>query len=233
MIGVVIPACNEEDHIEACLQSIQAAIAVLDPCIKVKIMVVLDSCEDQTLHRVMAMQVPYLCCTVRCVGQARDLGVRALLEQGATWVACTDADSRVNANWLKQQLHHQPTDLICGVVYIDDWQNLSAQTQSLYMGHYQDRMGHRHIHGANLSFSGEAYLAVGGFHHLKCHEDVDLVQRMLAADYTALWSNQVRVATSSRLHGRAQDGFADFLNNLHQQQVIEKSEQLIVLNSKT
>ena len=137
---------------------------------------------------------PYLCCNVRCVGQTRDLGVRYLIDQGVTWIACTDADRCVHSD-LSQQLLHQPADLICGVVVIDDWQDLSLQTQVLYKAHYQDRMNHRHIHGSNLSFSREAYLKVGGFQGLSCHEDVDLVQRMLTEQCQVVWSNQVRVAT--------------------------------------
>jgi hypothetical protein len=82
------------------------------------------------------------------------------------------------------------------------------------MAHYQDKMGHRHIHGANLSFSAESYLAVGGFAPLGCHEDVDLVKRFESTGYAITWSNRVRVITSSRLQARATEGFAAFLANL-------------------
>ncbi|WP_122902279.1 glycosyltransferase [Acinetobacter sp. B51(2017)] len=223
MIGVVIPACNEEDNIQACLLAVKRAIQQLHVDIEVKVVVVLDSCEDQTLQRVQALQVDYLSCQLRCVGQARDLGVRHLIEQGVTWIACTDADSCVHPDWLMQQLEHQPADLICGVVIIEDWQNLSAHAQELYQAHYQDRMHHRHIHGANLSFSRDAYLQVGGFQGLSCHEDVDLVQRMQSQQRQIVWSNQVRVTTSSRLEGRVDDGFAHFLKKLHdKEQLLQK-----------
>ncbi|WP_407408798.1 glycosyltransferase [Acinetobacter sp.] len=224
MIGVVIPACNEEQSIKSCLLALQHAIDAVADHMQVRVVVVLDSCTDQTLAHVQALNIDYLCCELRCVGQVRDLGVRYLLEQGATWIACTDADSTVSPNWLVSQLNHQPADLICGVVSISDWQDLSQQTQALYQVHYQDRMGHRHIHGANLSFSREAYLKVGGFLGLTCHEDVDLVQRMLAQDFKVLWSNQVRVTTSSRLDGRVDEGFAHFLKNLDtKQQLLPKA----------
>ena len=75
-------------------------------------------------------------------------------------------------------------------------------------------MGHRHIHGANLSFSSAAYLAVGGFAALPCHEDVDLVKKFEKQDFAITWSNRVRVITSSRLQARAAEGFAAFLANL-------------------
>ena len=224
MIGVVIPACNEEDNIKGCLQALKHAIQQLHIDIEVKVVVVLDSCEDQTLQRVQEFGIEYLSCQLRCVGQARDLGVRHLIAQGVTWIACTDADSCVHPDWLIQQLEHQPADLICGVVMIEDWQNLSAQAQALYQAHYQDRMHHRHIHGANLSFSRDAYLQVGGFQGLSCHEDVDLVQRMQAQRCQIVWTNQVRVTTSSRLEGRVDDGFAHFLKNLQDKEQLLKKQ---------
>lgn len=224
MIGVVIPACNEEENIQACLIAVQRAIQQLDNRVAVKVVVVLDSCEDQTLQRVQDFNVDHLCCAVRCVGKARDLGVRYLIDQGVTWIACTDADSCVDPHWLTQQCSHQPVDLICGVVTIEDWQDLCLRTQALYKAHYQDRMDHRHIHGANLGFSCDAYLKVGGFKGLSCHEDVDLVQRMLDEQYNVVWSNRVRVTTSSRLEGRVDEGFAHFLKNLQdKQQLLKKA----------
>ena len=178
---------------------------------------VLDSCTDETRALVTGAGIDYISCEYRCVGRVRDLGIRQAITKDATWIACTDADSIVLPDWLTQQLTHitqQPTDMICGVVSVDSWTHLTQQTQDAYVAHYQDRMGHRHIHGANLSFSTAAYLSVGGFAHMPCHEDVDLVNRFENQGYDIIWSNQVRVQTSSRLQARASDGFAAFLSNL-------------------
>ena len=216
-IGIVIPAHNEAMTIAKCLASVQTAIDQLPSTIKAYPLVVLDSCTDDTQTLVKATGVDYLCCDYECVGQVRDMGIRHAIANGATWLACTDADSFVAVDWLVQQIEHimhQPTDMICGVVDIDSWAHLTPQTREDYMAHYQDRMGHCHIHGANLSFSSEAYLAVGGFAHLPCHEDVDLVKRFEAKSYAITWSNRVRVMTSSRLQARAKEGFAAFLTNL-------------------
>ena len=215
-IGIVIPAHNEAMTIAKCLASLQSAIKQLTSTIKVYSLVVLDSCTDDTQSIVKAAGVDYLCCDYQCVGQARDIGIRHAIANGATWLACTDADSVVTVDWLAQQIEHQPTDMICGVVDVDSWAHLTAQTREDYIAHYQDKMGHPHIHGANLSFSSDAYLAVGGFSSLPCHEDVDLVRRFEAQSYVITWSNRVRVMTSSRLQARADGGFAVFLNNLEQ-----------------
>ena len=231
-IVIVIPAHNEAMTITKCLASVQAAIEQLPSTITANMLVVLDSCSDDTLTLVKSVQVEsaqakntkientdvdYLCCDYQCVGQVRDLGIRHAIAAGATWLACTDADSVVTPDWLIQQIAHikaQPTDMICGVVSVDSWAHLTPQTRKDYMAHYQDKMGHRHIHGANLSFSAEAYLAVGGFAPLPCHEDVDLVKRFESKGYAITWSNRVRVITSSRLQARATEGFAAFLANL-------------------
>lgn len=220
-IGIVIPAHNEAAHITACLHAIARAVAQLQrlsPQVVVQTLVVLDSCTDTTEQAVNSLGVASLSCELRCVGAVRDLGVRQLIAQGATWLACTDADSQVTADWLIAQLAHQPTDMICGVVMVDDWSGLSAATKTQYLAHYQDCMGHRHIHGANLSFSAAAYQAAGGFPALPCHEDVALVEQFKTHHLAITWSNQVRVVTSSRLQARADEGFAHFLNHLQHQQ---------------
>lgn len=219
-IAIVIPAHNEELTITQCLASVQSAIEQLPVSITAYPLVVLDSCSDDTMALVKAAEVDYIAGDYRCVGQARDMGIRhAINTYGATWLACTDADTVVTDDWLLQQITHinsQPTDMICGVVSIDSWAHLSPQTRKEYLAHYQDKMGHHHIHGANLSFSSAAYVAVGGFAPLPCHEDVVLVEQFESAGYAITWSNRVRVITSSRLQARTTEGFAAFLVKLEQ-----------------
>lgn len=216
-MAVVVPAYNEAETLGACLAAIQQAIAQLPPAVpEVKVLVVLDSCDDQSVEIVQQAGIDYLCCEVRCVGKARDLGVRAMIAEGAEWIACTDADTLVDEQWLSAQYAHQPAALICGVVEIKDWSPLSAAARQKYLRHYQDKMDHRHVHGANLSFSAAAYLKAGGFQASSCHEDVQLVEQMQCLNLHIVWSNQVRVTTSSRLDSRVSDGFAAYLNRLEQ-----------------
>lgn len=219
-IGIVIPAHNEADSISACLQSIKLAIRNVPSSISVQTLVVLDSCVDDTLSKVEKAQVSFLSCDFRCVGKVRDLGVRQLIDQGCDWIACTDADSLVAPNWLTEQLnhlHHSPVSMICGVASVDNWASLSTSTREQYMAHYQDCMDHRHIHGANLSFRSQDYVVMGGFDAIACHEDVGLVKKFEQANLPIIWSNTVRVVTSSRLDARAEEGFAHFLRNLENQ----------------
>ncbi len=216
-IGIVIPAHNEALTISDCLASVQTAMKQLPSTITAYPLVVLDICTDDTESLVKAAGVDSLSCNYRHVGQVRDLGIRHAIDKGATWLACTDADSVVPPDWLVEQIKHiteQTPDMICGVVSVDSWAHLTPQTKQAYIAHYQDKMGHRHIHGANLSFSAKAYLAVGGFTKLPCHEDVDLVKKFEDQNYDIIWSNRVRVTTSSRLDARVTEGFAGFLANL-------------------
>ncbi len=76
-----------------------------------------------------ALRVSWIECNYACVGKARDLGIRQLIQNGATWLACADADSVVSPDWLRCQILHQPTDAICGIVTLDDLSRLSVMKQ--------------------------------------------------------------------------------------------------------
>lgn len=212
-IGIVIPAHNEEQYLSACLQSIQVAIDNISGY-DVEVIVVLDNCTDQSRLIVQSYQINWIECGYACVGKARDLGIRHLIGRGVTWIACTDADTVVSPDWLRYQIKHQPTDAICGTVTLDDLSHLSIAKRQKYLAHYKDQMDHAHIHGANLSFSAEVYLLVGGFEPISCHEDVSLIKKFIKHCCNITWSNLVRVTTSSRLNGRAPQGLSYFLNNL-------------------
>lgn len=219
MIGIVIPVHNEEEDLEACIQALQKSIQeIVHLNIPVQTLFVLDNCIDESYNIIVNQNQNYIQCAFESVGKARHLGVQELIHLGATWIASTDADSTVHHDWLYHQIQHQPTDVICGVVEIKDWRNLSSSSRKKYTDHYQDRMGHEHIHGANLSFSREAYLAVGGFDPITCHEDVKLVEKFKKNNYSITWSNQVRVTTSSRLNARAPNGFSTFLTTINTEQ---------------
>ena len=220
-IGVVIPACNEEDHLAQCLGALQRAVSVLSNDHDIEVVVVLDSCDDGSLEIIrkaqgeLKLKIHYLECQYRCVGLTRDLGVRYCIAEGMDWISCTDADSEVTEQWLVQQMACQPMDLICGVVEVAHWHGIAEDVQQKYHAHYQDRMGHSHIHGANLSFNAETYICSDGFAALCSHEDVDLVMKVQALGRRILWTNQVRVLTSSRLNAKAPQGFSYFLRALN------------------
>ncbi|SIO58749.1 glycosyltransferase [Paraburkholderia phenazinium] len=211
MIGVVIPAHNEEALLAHCLAAIRAAAC--DPALvgeAVRTVVVLDDCTDRTAEIARHGGVETLALQARNVGVARAAGAQRLLEAGARWLAFTDADSRVSPGWLAAQLS-LGADAVCGSICVDDWTAHSPDLRDYFRRTYRDADGHRHVHGANLGVSAEAYRRAGGFAPLACSEDVALVEQLLATGAQIAWSAAPRVTTSARRASRARGGFGDTL----------------------
>lgn len=214
MLGIVIPAHNEERTIADCLSA--ALAASRNPRLQgeaVAVVVVLDSCCDDTQAICLAQGVDVLLVDVRNVGAARAAGADWLLERGARWLAFTDADTCVSTDWLAEQLDLE-ADVVCGTVAVDDWtphEENAALIRLHFAETYTDQDGHRHIHGANLGVSADAYRRAGGFPRLACSEDVALVQALQACGASIAWSARPRVTTSARRQARAVGGFADAL----------------------
>ncbi|MYW03889.1 glycosyltransferase, partial [Streptomyces sp. SID3343] len=80
------------------------------------------------------------------------------------WLATTDADSRVPAEWLTRQIAWagRGWDAVAGTVRVRDWSRHPPGAQEAFEAHYGRWHGvSPHVHGANLGFSGPAYLGVG------------------------------------------------------------------------
>ncbi len=207
MIAVIVPAHNEEAYIEACLISIaKAAKCPHLPDEQVCIVVILDNCSDRTGPIAAAFGVQILECQARNVGVARALGAHWALAAGARWLAFTDADSEVAPDWLSRQLCLN-VDAVCGTVQVRDWTLHGEEVQRKFEAVYEDREGHRHVHGANLGLTADAYQTCGGFEPLATGEDVALVRRLEEGGLSIAWTAATRVTTSARLQFRAPAGF--------------------------
>jgi glycosyltransferase involved in cell wall biosynthesis len=217
VIAVIIPVHNEEELLTACLESVVTAIR--HPQMEVQecgIIVVLDACSDNSEAIAAGFDVTRLSCQLRCVGAARAIGAEHAIGLGARWLAFTDADTCVAEDWLATQMGLE-ADAVCGTIGVN-WSMAKAPLTNRgtclerakldFERHYVDRDGHRHIHGANLGVSTDAYLAAGGFAHRTCHEDVALVQALTNLGKNIVWSAAPRVITSARVDGRAPEGFA-------------------------
>ena len=206
-IGVVVPAHNEEDLIANCLVAIAAAARAPDvACRAVHVVVVCDACTDRTAEIVESLGHVALACDARNVGLARAIGAEAVLARGAEWLAFTDADTTVCSGWLSSQVALQ-CDVVCGTIGVEDWDVYGDAMRLHFERTYHDRDGHRHIHGANLGISAEAYRAVGGFASLPNSEDVAIVAALEASGAQIAWSAKPRVVTSARPVFRATAGF--------------------------
>ncbi len=214
MIGVVVPAHDEEAHIGDTVAALRVAAA--HPALQgeaVEVLVVLDNCSDATgpiARFAGARTVAVDACNV---GRARAAGADQLLDEGARWLAFTDADTRVSPEWLLRQLE-LGVDAVCGSIGVDDWSAHGTHADALrahFARTYTDADGHRHVHGANLGVSAKAYVRAGGFPALACSEDVALVEALQATGARIAWSAAPRVSTSARHDARARGGFGDTL----------------------
>ena len=130
MIGVAIPAHNEEACLGACLQAVlRAATHPQLAGEPVMVCVVLDACDDgsaaivrewQTAFALAGCRLDTLEIAARQVGSARAAGAQHLIAAEARWLAFTDADTRVSPQWLAVQVT-LGADVVCGSVAVDDW----------------------------------------------------------------------------------------------------------------
>lgn len=224
-IAVVIPARNEEARLGACLESVRAAIAELrersGERIAVCAVVALDSCTDRSLEIVRRYpEFARVDIAVANVGAARAIAIsraRELLPSRAarTWIANTDADSTVPAHWLVDQvaLADAGFDVVLGSVEPVREELSETQLLAWEAGH-PDGPAIGHIHGANLGVRASTYQRSGGFSAIPEHEDVTLVDAMVAAGARIASTGATTVLTSGRSHGRTPSGYAGYLRDL-------------------
>lgn len=219
---VVIPAHDERAHLPRCLRAVVTAAACVP--VPASIVVVLDKCVDgsQTLAGQFGPDVHFVSVEAGNVGAARAAGftyARTLcgtVDLENTWYATTDADTRVDPDWLVRQIDAD-ADVVLGVVRVDDWRHHSAAAVRRYLSTYRRSTrdgGHSHVHGANMGFRADVYWDVGGFRALRTGEDVELVERFTAADVHIHRDPDLSVVTSARSDGRAPGGFAGHLRKM-------------------
>lgn len=227
-VGVVVPAHNEEQHLEralACVQSAADALQATHPQVSVCVAVVLDACTDGSKDlacgfSAMDPRFEVIEAAHRSVGKSRRTGVEALLRKGSVagvgasrvWIANTDADSRVPRHWLARQLElaGSGADVVLGSVE-PEADGMDPFLLSLWHSRHRLEEGHAHIYGANLGVRASAYLAAGGFPLCDSGEDRNLVERLRLAGAAVYATDTTRVVTSGRLQARARRGFADYL----------------------
>lgn len=214
---VVVPARDEETLLPACLDALARAVEIGHR--EVAIVVVADRCRDRTADLARAAGVHVVETDAGCVGAARRAGVEAGLAllppapDDRTWLASTDADTRVPPVWLRDQLALAATGigLVVGPA-VPDRRDLDRGTWRAWRRRHAAAALGVHVHGANLGFRLDAYCAAGGWPRLPEHEDRHLVDAMLAAEVPAAAGPPV--TTSGRLHGRVGGGFSGYLRGL-------------------
>lgn len=220
-LAVVVPAHDEEALLPAALAAVRTA--TLHPALRrlrVLTVVVADHCRDNTASLAREAGATVVTGSFRNPGQARAVGVRrALRELGPSashaWIATTDADSEVPADWLAHQLARarEGWEAVVGTVMLPPRSPLADRLRTRYEATRPSdgEWYHPHVHGANLGVTAHAYLSVGGFPPLGVGEDHALVDALNRAGHRVLTTAACPVLTSARVRGRARGGFADDL----------------------
>jgi glycosyltransferase involved in cell wall biosynthesis len=222
LIGVVVPAHNEQDLLPACLASLRRAARALHGT-QVHLVVVADACRDRTVQVARRGGAAVVTVGARSVGAARAAGVREVLRRARhldpadVWLSTTDADTLVPARWLREHARYgnQGWDAVVGTVRVADWSAYRPEVRSLFRARYGTGTGpHAHVHGANLGFRAAAYLRAGGFPDLPTAEDRALVAALSASGGRVRRTRGLTVVTSARRQARVPDGFSDYLAKL-------------------
>ncbi len=232
-VGVVVPVHNEEDLLEASLQAVAAAADAVVDRVTCHTVVVLDNCTDDSAtiayrwrrrmdrghqrHRIDVIETD-----ARSVGAARRAGCAAIIARwlprplSALWLATTDADSEVPADWLAVQVAHHRAgrEVWTGRVAVHDWSDRDPTTAQIWQRQYVAE--ELPVHGANLGIVAARYVEVGGFPPVATGEDRALVHAAVAAGADAV-HDHLYVVTSSRPEGRAPGGFAHALSVIGQE----------------
>jgi glycosyltransferase involved in cell wall biosynthesis len=229
---VVIPTHDEEQLLHACLSAMTAAVdRAADRGIRCHVHVVLDDCTDGSAA--VAREHPFTVSTVRAgmVGAARSAGIEAGLAQLADvpvsriWIANTDADSQVPANWITAQVAtaDDGADVFLGTVR-PDFTELSSAYRRHWLRTHPIGVANGNTHGANLGVRASTYRAAGGFAAVAEHEDVMLVDRCREIGAVVAASAAAEVLTSGRTVGRTPGGYAAFVRR--QAEELERSSRL-------
>jgi len=215
-----VPAHDERRLLPACLASLRVAArhAALRH-VQVHLVPVLDACSDDSgVVAPGALEV-----RARNVGIARAAGFASVLDReagrpcGELWLATTDADSTVPADWLAVQLRlaARGAEVVAGSVLVSDWSEQPAAVRREFGRTYgRPRRGHPHVHGANLGLSAAAYVDAGGVPPLVLAEDQGLVDALRARARRLVATGRIPVTTSARRESRTAGGFADHLRGL-------------------
>ncbi|NDZ78245.1 glycosyltransferase [Streptomyces sp. SID10853] len=227
--AVIIPAHNEAATLPATLRSLKAAAAHRAvPGVPLVTVVAADACTDGTAAVARRVGARVVELARRNVGVARAAAAEEALRllrpyEHGLWIATTDADTVVPADWLAHQLRHAEEGWEClvGTVRLTPHPLLhpavvAKHNAQYFAGRPADSVlwTHPHIHGANLGVTAAAYRAAGGFPPLAHSEDRALVAALQRQHRRILRTDRCPVLTSSRPDHRAPHGLGAALNIL-------------------
>ncbi len=225
-VGIVVPARNEEQTVAACIDSVRRSCDGAAAAARCWTVIVSDHSSDRTAERArraLGTRGQVIECDVRAAGAARRIGCEAVLThfrdvaRERLWLANTDADTLVPADWLAVQLSaaDQGAAAVAGIVKLDEHAAHESRARAAFDRTYLTGVNtHAHVHGANLGLRADAYVETGGWSLLGLAEDHCLWERLRKNGWRVVSPTNSVVTTSGRLAGRAAGGFADTLSRL-------------------
>ncbi|UBV43196.1 glycosyltransferase [Deinococcus taeanensis] len=200
---VVIPARNEAKYLPLTLRALE-----LQTERPAEVIVVDNGSRDHTVSIAQAWGARVLNCLEPGVARTRQLGLEAARTD---WVATTDADSLPVPGWLEALSGGTPGRValygpmrFTGVAR--HWSVLSGGAYSAFL-HGARLTGRPNLAGANMAFSRQAALLVGGYPDVEAYEDV-LLGEQLARVGEVAYVRGALVETSAR---RLERGAVPFL----------------------
>ena len=243
LAAVALPVRNERDRIVACLASLARQDGV--PVGSYGILVFLNNCTDGT-ERFVDEWIANSPCPVRVLYQDHDGATagwarRSAMGAAAAWLAeegaedgvilTTDADSRVGATWIADNLAciAAGADAVAGRIALDPYE-ASLLPDALHArgrleGEYEALLTevgarldpepwnpwpcHWTTSGATIAVRRMVYNRVGGMPALAVGEDRAFIAAVRRYDAFVRHAPHIEVITSGRLEGRAPGGAAD------------------------
>ncbi len=230
---VVVPARDEQELVGACLDALAAQGGVAPD--EWEVVVVLDACADDTAGEVArardrhpSLRVGVLAGPGRGAGPARRVGMDAAaarLPPGGL-IACTDADSTVAPDWVAAQLaavaagaraiggriEIAPAEMATlPAAVAEDRRRRQRRRHQLILanpGPPGSTSEHWQFSGASLAVTADVYRHVGGMGPQPALEDEAFERALIDHGVPIHRPLAVRVTTSGRLVGRAEDGLA-------------------------
>jgi len=191
--SILIPARNEAENIEKCLQS----IAAIDyPSAYFEIIVIDDFSTDATAEIVSNVSGVRLIRLSESVSSPINSYKKKAIETGVAaakfpWIVTTDADCTVPKNWLihfnrilqQEQIQFiaAPVAIQYGKAFLDVFQALDFMSLQGITGAAASTGFHHMCNGANLCYSKHAFEAVEGFRnidHIASGDDMLLMQKI-------------------------------------------------------
>lgn len=178
--SIIIPARNEEDSIEKCLQSV---LNQTYPSTLIEVIVIDDHSTDSTTSKVVQMQQQHSNLTLLHLhelvqGQRLNSYKKKAIEQAikvakGDWIMTTDADCIVPNEWVKTFAAFieerkalfvaAPVKFINSGTFVSIFQCLDFMTlQGITAASVNNRF-HSMCNGANLAYNKKAFFEVGGF----------------------------------------------------------------------